>query len=199
MRIAGWPFGIFSKGSFFKEKVFSKASCSHPSSPRMCCSSFTLSRSFLWCNEAPVWIAGMDLDRVTDPKWWQACGLEALHCPWSTMYLPSYKFRKIYFFSWFSVLLWLFLPGVAPTFPHCLLFISKLKCLQMIALLVSSDAKPKCHFGCQVLLHMAMVHPRSECSWVIEHLTAAAVEHTTSYLRKTPILLVISLILITHQ
>jgi len=123
------------------------------------------------------------------------------------MYLPSHRFRQTCFHSiccfssCFSLffLLWLFLPGAAPPFPLYLLFISKLKCLQMTLLLSSSEAKPKCHLGCQALLHMAMVHPRSECSWVIEHCTAAAVEHRIGYLKKTPILVITDLILITHQ
>lgn len=92
-------------------------------------------------------------------------------------------------------LLCLFLPGVAPY----LLFISKLKCLQVTLLLTSSETKPKCHSGCQVLLHKSMVHPRSESSWVIEHCSAAAVEHGASYLKETPTLVITDLILITHQ
>lgn len=89
----------------------------------------------------------------------------------------------------------LFLPGVAP---H-LLFISKLKCLQVTLLLTSSETKPKCHSGCQVLLHKPMVHPKSESSWVIEHYSAAAVEHGASYLKKTPMLVITDLVLITHH
>lgn len=69
----------------------------------------------------------------------------------------------------------------------------------MTLLLASSEAKPKCHLGCQALLHMSMVHPRSECSWVIEHCTAPAVERRTCYLKKTPILVITDLILVTHQ
>lgn len=87
-----------------------------------------------------------------------------------------------------------FLPGAAPY----LVFTSKFKCMQVTLLLTSSQAKPKCSSGCQVLLHISMVHPRSESSWVIEHCSAAAVEHGTSYL-KTPMLVITDLILIPHQ
>lgn len=92
-------------------------------------------------------------------------------------------------------LLCLFLPGAAPY----LMFISKLKCLQVTLLPASSEAKPKCSSGCQELLHKSMVHSRSESSWVIEHCSAAAVEHGTSYLKKTPMSVITDLILITHQ
>lgn len=32
---------------------------------------------------------------MIDPKWWQACGLEKLHCPWNT----SHRFRQTCFLS----------------------------------------------------------------------------------------------------
>lgn len=156
-------------------------------------SPFILSHYLLWCSQAAVWVAGMRLGQGDKPK--------VMTSPWNTTISPltvSHRPASLpsavcpLAFQYF--LLCLFLPGVAPY----LLFISKLKCLQVTLLLTSSEAKPKCHSGCQVLLHKPVVHPRSESSWVIEHCRAAAVEHGTSLL-KTPMSVITDLILITHQ
>lgn len=162
MSVSGWPLGIYFRG-FFKGNFFSKSFCSLAPLPRMCCSSTILCLYLLRYNQAPA----------CDEK---PVALKYLHGPWNTMYLLFHVFRQTffpficYFFSCFSVLFALpFLPGASPPFPPYLPFISKSKHLQMTLLLAPSEAKPKCHLGCQVLLHMSMVHPRSECSWVIEH------------------------------
>lgn len=63
---------------------------------QVCCSSFILSHYLLrLMSEQIVW----DLGRVIDHKWWLACGLEKLHCPWNTVCLPSHRFRQTYFSS----------------------------------------------------------------------------------------------------
>lgn len=49
----------------------------------------------------------------------------------------------------------------------------------------SSEAKAKCHLGCQVLLHMSMVHPRRGCSWlsiVLQQLQSTRPFEEDSYL-----------------
>lgn len=88
--------GVFSQ-VLFKEKVFSKACCSHASFPTCAvppsflatiCSGATRLMS-----EQIVW----DLGRVIDHKWWLACGLEKLHCPRNTVYLLPHRFRQTYF------------------------------------------------------------------------------------------------------
>lgn len=169
----------------------------------MWCSSFVLSHYFLWCNQAPVWVAGMGPGQDDRPKvmtslwpWKAALPLKYL----SQIQADLLPFHLLFLLLLFSIfLLWLFLPEIALPFPPYLVLISKAKCLQMTLLLAFFEAKPKCHLGCQALLHMSMVHPRSECSWVIEHCTAAAVKCRTCYLKKTPILVITDLILVTHQ
>lgn len=166
-----------------------------------CASLFIPRHYLLWCNQAAVWVAVWALDRVIGLKWWQACGPGELHCPWKTIHLlsPIQADLPPFHLLFLLLLFRIFLPGVATPFPPHLLFLSKLKCLQMSLLVASSKATPKCHLGCQVLLHMSMVHSRTKCSWVTEHCTATAVEHRTNYFKRTPLLVITDLVLVTHQ
>lgn len=164
-------------------------------------SSFILSHYLLWCSQAAVWVAGMRPEHGGKPK-----RMKNLR-PWRAAVPLKYHISAILQIHTdllaFHLLFVLLLSSIFCSACSCLapylVFISKLKCLQVTLLLTSSEAKHKCLSGCQVLLHKSMVHPRSESSWVIEHCSAAAVEHGTSYLKKTPMLVITDLILISHQ
>lgn len=137
----------------------------------------TLFAYLIWtCKESTLtlasWLSGIGSGQGYRPKMMTKLWCWKFHCPWNN----TYQIQPIFcFFPSFWVSFVLAAVRKDYTYIYIGLYISistlspvhkQIEVLADDTASSSSEAKAKCHLGCQVLLHMSTMHPRSGCSWL---------------------------------